>query len=237
MSAQWTLSVIKEIPDQPKSLPNCVSNILSTMELGSQNYSYNGAHYTSYYDYNSCDLVSVKPKYDFNNSYNALLSIANEIDSYGKEIDTLRNNKSRSSYEQDRAQNDYNTALTEKIANEEAGVYSTNENKKKIQNSRNTISQIDSQIELLTNKIESLRTNNESKTQALKQEYEKAQDGYRTAYLIYKFYVAILSLLFAIVVFSVLYKIYIKQKINNSPHAVIFSVATFAYGLVLLEIS
>lgn len=236
MSAQWTLSIIKEIPSQPKSLPTCISNILSTLELGGQNYSYNEANYTSYNNYNTCDLVSIKPKYDFTETYNSLLSIANKINSYGTEISTLRNERSRSSYEQDRAQNDYNTALTEKIANEEDGIYSTNENKEKIQNSRSTINQIDSQIGSLTNKIESLRSNNENKTQALKQEYEKAQDGYRTAYLLYKFYVAILSLLFAVIVFSILYKIYIKQKIDNSPHAIIFSVATFAYGLVLLEI-
>ena len=53
----------------------------------------------------------------------------------------------------------------------------------------------------------------------------------------YRLIVAVLSLAFAAIVFAVLYRIYIRQKIANSPHAVIFSVATFAYGLVLLQIT
>ncbi|EKE26721.1 MAG: hypothetical protein ACD_4C00180G0001, partial [uncultured bacterium (gcode 4)] len=66
---------------------------------------------------------------------------------------------------------------------------------------------------------------------------EIAEKDYKNAYMLYRIYVAILSFLFAITVFLILYKIYVKQKIKNSPQTIIFSVATFAYWLVLLQIS
>jgi hypothetical protein len=43
--------------------------------------------------------------------------------------------------------------------------------------------------------------------------------------------------LFSIIVFVILYRIYVKQKIKNSPNTIIFSIATFAYWLILLEIA
>ena len=40
MSAQWTLSIIREIPTQPNTVPNCVSNLLDVLKLNSSNYSF-----------------------------------------------------------------------------------------------------------------------------------------------------------------------------------------------------
>lgn len=48
--------------------------------------------------------------------------------------------------------------------------------------------------------------------------------------------IAILSLIFSGSVFIIFYRLYVRRKIENSPHTIIFSVATFAYGLVLLQI-
>ncbi len=49
-------------------------------------------------------------------------------------------------------------------------------------------------------------------------------------------FIALLSLAFSGLVFAVLYKMYVRRKLENSPHTIIFSVATFAYGLVLLQV-
>ncbi|MBX9808802.1 zinc ribbon domain-containing protein, partial [Candidatus Gracilibacteria bacterium] len=38
------------------------------------------------------------------------------------------------------------------------------------------------------------------------------------------------------ITFWLLYRFYVRYKLQNSPHTIIFSVATFAYGLILLQL-
>jgi hypothetical protein len=81
----------------------------------------------------------------------------------------------------------------------------------------------------LKSKIENIKSQYTTEISSLKQKLDQANKDYRNSYLLYKFYVALLSFLFSIIVFGILYKIYVKQKIKNSPLTIIFSVATFAY--------
>ena len=81
-----------------------------------------------------------------------------------------------------------------------------------------------------------MKTVNRAKVSDLKIQRDIAYDAYKQAYLLYKFIIAILSLLFSGMVFAVLYKLYLRYKRINSPHTVIFSVATFAYGIILLQV-
>ena len=237
MSAQWTLYIIREIPDQPKAIPTCISSLLSVFEVGSSNYSfYENQNSYAYNGYNTCDLVSNNPKYDFTNSYNSLLGSAQEINSYGEQLRNLENENSNLLRQKRDAQDDYNTALTEKIAREENGAIDKNEVKETLQNSKSQLESVEASIASVRAQIESIRTTHASQVEELKAQYKQAGELYHTAYLTYKLIVAILSLLFAVIVFSFLYRIYIVQKIKNSPHAIIFSVATFAYGLVLIQI-
>jgi len=82
-----------------------------------------------------------------------------------------------------------------------------------------------------------VKSQNKEKAGALREKIKQVESDYKNAYLLYKFYVATLSFLFAFVVLIVLYKFYVKYKKQNSPNTIIFSVATFAYGLILLQIS
>lgn len=70
----------------------------------------------------------------------------------------------------------------------------------------------------------------------LKNKRDVASAAYDRAVLVYRMIIALLSLLFSGLVFVVLYRMYVRRKINNSPHTIIFSVATFAYGIVLLQV-
>ncbi len=90
---------------------------------------------------------------------------------------------------------------------------------------------------MLKNKVTQIKSTRKGEVGVLRAKIAATTDEYRNAYLLYKFYIAILSFVFALLVFVVLYNLYIKQKIKNSPQTIIFSVATFAYGLILLEIS
>jgi hypothetical protein len=116
-------------------------------------------------------------------------------------------------------------------------LYDKNNIQQDIKNNRSEIINIDSQVDSLKSKVENIKSQYTTEIFSLKQKLDKANGDYRNSYLLYKFYVAILSFLFSIIVFGILYKIYVRQKIQNSPHTIIFSVATFAYGLVLLQIA
>ncbi len=78
---------------------------------------------------------------------------------------------------------------------------------------------------------------NKIKISDLKAIYEKAQSDYKHSYLMYKLYISLLSFIFSISVFLILYKLYVNKKSKNSPYTIIFSVAAFAYGLMLLEVT
>lgn len=235
MSAQWTLSIIKDIPERPTSIPNCIINLMNDFD-DKNGYYYNDT-YSYWKHYNECILISTNPKFDFSEEYNALETPQREINNLKKNLQDLESQKYQTESKGKTSQENYNTSLLENIANENAPIYNENEIQWNIEDSRTQIEAIETQIQATKNSIDTLRIRYNDIFNTLKREYKEAQDNYKTSYLIYRLYVALLSFLFAITVFVVLYKIYIKQKIKNSPHTIIFSVATFAYWLVLLQIS
>lgn len=233
-SAQWTLIIIKWLPNVPIHTPNCISNILNTFDEKN-----NDSYYTywDYYWYNDCQLVSTNPTFDFTNEYNTLSEDYKRIDTYKQNIQNLTSEKQSLEYNQRNTKNDYNTSLTEKIANENSWIYDRNWIQTNIQDNLYKIKEIDNKISENNKNIITLQYQHRQDIENLKIKFKKANDDYKTSYLLYRLYVAILSLIFSIIVFVVLYKIYVKQKIKNSPNTIIFSVATFAYWLILVQIS
>lgn len=239
VSAEWTLSIIKDIPERPTNIPYCINNMVSTFLDENKYNKYNS--YWNYwywnYWYNECQITSTNPKFDFNPEYSNLQAPFNEIIEINKNISNLKSQKSNLNYNERRNQQDYNTSLIEKIAWENSWLYDKNNIQQTIKNNRNEVVNIDNQISFLESKILEIKSQYTNEISNLKQKFDKANDDYRNSYLLYKFYIALLSFLFSIIVFTVLYKIYVKQKIKNSPYTIIFSVATFAYGLVLLQVA
>ncbi len=164
-SAQWSLSIIQGIPNRPEAVPSCVNQMIAVLDVDSQNNSpYNQYYYDtySYYDgygaYNDCNLNPVYPTYDLTVSYNSLKSTYDQVVSYRNEISTLESTKSNAQYKQNNAQLDYNTALTEKIAQENTGIYNTQTIQNDIENTRTQIDTSDIRINELKISIASLQS-------------------------------------------------------------------------------
>ena len=66
-SAEWSLSIIQNIPKIPTNVPYCVNNMLQIMDTKSD------LSYISYSSYDECALVSENPKFDFTTTYNSIL--------------------------------------------------------------------------------------------------------------------------------------------------------------------
>lgn len=239
-SAQWTLSIIKNIPTAPTSVPSCIIQVIDTFGVKHDTYASHGYDYTDYYGTNddySCPLTASHPTFDFTTEYTALKKPYESILQYEESLRELESKKNSLEYTQDSTQKDYDTALTEKIAGENDQVYGTQQVKTNLRTSRAQIATLGSQMAQIESSIQSLKSQYQSQAMALKGKADIVDDSYKTAYLLYRLYIALLSFVFAIIVFAILYKFYVKQKIKNSPHTVIFSVATFAYGLIILQIS
>ena len=240
MSAQWSLSIIKWIPSIPQNVPYCIENIVSVFDV-KNNINENNSYYYWWnfiYDNNTCsNLISTNPSFDFTSDYNKLLDPFKKISDYRNKIQTAESTKSSLEYTQNNTKQDYNTSLTEKIANENSGIYNKNQIQNDIKNNNSEISALENQITDYKAKISEINSQYKTDVENLITKINKTNEDYYTAYLIYRIYVAILSFLFSIVIFLVLYKIYVKQKIKNSPNTIIFSVATFAYWLILLQVA
>ena len=117
MSAQWTLSIIEGIPERPTAIPICVTSMVSNFEekniddLYYRSYNYNSS-------YNDCALTSTKPTFDFTVEYNSLVAPSEEINKHETTIQELQSKKQEAQYSQKNSQQDYNTSLAEKTANE-----------------------------------------------------------------------------------------------------------------------
>ncbi len=238
-TAQWTILVIKDIPDKPLQVPNCVTAVLNAFDIN--NTSYNiyqrySPNYSSYGWYNDCTLISSKPTFDLFREYETLRSPYEQLQSYSNNLSRLQSEKSNSQYRQNNSREDYNTALNEKMAQEWVGIYNGQQIQEDITTSRDQIVSIDTQITLLQKNIENLRAQYAWEVATLKAKQIDAEWAYKKTYLAYEMTIAILSLIFSGSVFIIFYRLYVRRKIENSPHTIIFSVATFAYGLVLLQI-
>ncbi len=73
-SAQWTLSIIKDIPTAPTGVPSCVVNVLDTFDIKHDSYTNHGYDYYDSYNRDSynCPLTAEKPRFDFTEEYTAL---------------------------------------------------------------------------------------------------------------------------------------------------------------------
>ncbi len=230
-SAEWSLSIIQNIPKIPTNIPYCVNNMVQVMDTK------NEISYNSYSSYEDCTLVSENPQFDFTRTYNTLLPWFKEIQDRETNISELESNKRDIEYKRSDSQSNYNTSLTEKIAWETDTAYNS-------QNERSNLRSFDTQIQSLQTSIEAekkaiwvIKQQYASWVHELKNQLEQAQDAYQTAYLQYRLIIAVLSFIFAILVFVLIYRLYVRQKLKNSPHTIIFSVATFAYWLIIIQIA
>lgn len=232
-TAQWTLSIIKDIPQRPMPVPTCISKLLSTFDQQNTNYTnyiYNDYSYSySYYGYNDCNLVSTNPEYDFTTQYNTLRVPYENIKSKSQEIAELESNKNNAQYRQNSNQQDYNTSLSERTAGEDRPIYDGQQIRNNIMSTRDTLTYLESQIQVLSTDIDTLKKQYAPQVSILKNQASIAESAYYRAQLVYRMTIALLSLFFAGAVFIVLYRLYVRRKIENSPHTIIFSVATFAY--------
>ena len=236
VSAQWTLEIINKIPKEPDTIPNCIKNILYKFEADdkeNEKYSYNYGEYWR----NDCDLSSENPKFNFEKEYWELSWAYENLNNITEEISNLESKKYRLEKEKWNSREDYNTSLTEKIAWENSWLYDKNKIQEEIKNSKAEVEQIDKKLKDLETEKNKIISENKAKISELKAVYEKVQSDYEHSYLMYKLYISLLSFIFSISVFLVLYKLYVNKKSKNSPYTIIFSVATFAYGLMLLEVT
>lgn len=242
-TAQWTLAIIQDIPERPKPVPTCVSTLLNLFEQ--ENPNYNSYYYSnsddfsygySYPGYNSCDLVSTNPEYDLTAAFVPLKAPYQTLKLKYQEISQLESEKNNSQSRQRNSQQDYNTSLSERTAGESNPLYNNQQIRNDITTTRDILANLEAQIQQIKSDIDTLKRQYAPQVSTLKNQSEIAQSGYYRANLMYRMFVAILSLFFAGAVFIILYRLYVRRKIENSPHTIIFSVATFAYGLVLLQI-
>jgi rRNA maturation protein Nop10 len=241
-TAQWSLSIIQDIPDRPTETPSCVDRMLSFFDRENssyRSYEYNSNSYDYGYGdgYNACNLQSLSnPRYDLTTAYNALLPQYREATTLAQSLSNLESEKSRLDSEKYNTQSNYNTALTEDIANRNNRVYDATTVASNLQDIEKKKQNIDSQIASTNASIDDIRSAVSSQVSTLRSETESAKSAYQRSYLWYRMIIALLSLLFTGIVFFLLYRLYMRYKLANSPHTVIFSVATFAYGLVLLQV-
>lgn len=148
-TAQWSLSIIKDIPDRPTETPYCVTEMLSA--FGEQE-SYNNDYYQ--YRYDNCDLIShSNPVYDYTAVYAPLLPKYNLIVSYRKQLSDLQSDYDAFQSKYRNSQRDYNTSLLEDIAVTPKKVYNTELNQKIITDNLKQEALFESQIKDLKTKI------------------------------------------------------------------------------------
>ncbi len=228
-SAQWTLNIIYHTVEKPTNIPYCIENLENELE-------YWDYYYSNVYDRN-CKIISFKnPKFNFTEEYNKLKQPYLKIRELNRQIEDLNNNIRSIDYNYRENQEKYKISLLEKIADEENKVYK----RKIIQNNLNSYSwkvpKYEQEKNQIKEKINYILDNNKETILSLHDKLKKAYDDYRVAYLWYKFKIALLSLIFISVVFSILYRFYTRLKTKNSPYSIIFSVAVFAYWLIFVQI-
>ena len=241
-SGQWTIGIIQNIPQRPQNLPYCISGIYEKFvyTYNSKGFSLEPSDYFPYgyrdYSQTDCQTTGIDPAYDMTKEYEQFKNLWIELDSLEKEISQIQSNVNSLESKKTSRKQEYDTSLLEDIAWNQQRMYNGSE-------IQNTLSADDQEIQTLKSQISQLESQYTQKLrenlqnfQGFRLKIESFQEDYRIEYLKYRFYVAILTLIFAGSVFFVLYKMYMRQKLKNSPHTIIFSFATFAYGLILLEI-
>lgn len=225
---QRTISIIQDIPDKPNKPPYCLDKVINTFE-NKNNHNYFDV--CSFYE-----LTSLHPKFDFTSEYNKIEDDYKKIINLKQDIDNLESTIKTKEIQLQNYQENYNTSLNEDIANEKDKVYDKKDIQDNIQKLYEDIESIKQNITLKESQIVSLINKNKNSIDNLKEKLKSTKKEYEKLYLVYKIYVALLSFVFTILVFTVVYKIYSRLKKENSPYSIIFSVASFAYGLLFLQV-
>lgn len=249
-TAQWSLSIISDIPTPPSPVPQCVKNAVANLDplydrYGNSHYLIGYSLYGSYSrysyrtDYPDCTeaLVSENPKFDFQADYAAIREDSEKISNAQSRIDSLRSDISTAEYRKNSSRTNYRDSLSEKTAGESGnGLYDPDKERSNIRSADLEIDGYKAEITKFEQEIANIRNLRAPDLTLIKDRIANAERAYATAANVYSLAIALLHLLFSGLVFFVLYRLYVQWKTKNSPHTIIASVATFAYGLILLQV-
>lgn len=225
-------------------MPNCISDIISLLDTKSTSPNYY-TDFTCYpnggrqFDYNAdmtqAALVGDKPVFDLREDYAKLLPAAKEIRSVFQEREPIQAQIDRIEGVVNTQRDQYNTALEEKEAAVKP-VYNPADTAATLAASEESLQPLLKEVAKYNTEIAALRKENTESITALKAKVKAIGMAYDTAYRWWTLKVDLLSFLFVGLVFSLLYALYSRFKKDNSPHTIIFTVATFAYGVLLLQV-
>lgn len=249
-TAQWSLSIISGIPTPPSPIPQCVKNAVSNLDPNYDQYaeSYYRIGYEFYgtdrrysysQEYPDCgeSLVSENPKFDFRADYASIKGDSEKVTNVQTRISELNSSVSQAEYRKNSSRTDYRDSLSEKTAGESKnGLYDPAKGRTDILAADAEIAGYRAEIARLEKEISDVRAQRAPDLTLVKDRIANADRAYATASNFHSLAVAALHLFFSGLVFFVLYRLYVQWKSANSPHTVIASVATFAYGLVLLQV-
>lgn len=230
-TSQWTINIIQDIPDKPQDLPFCIERMINTFE--NKNY---WNYYSNNLECSNYELISSKPKYDFTSEYDKLINDYKNITELKQELNDLERKKENIENNISNTNKNYDTSLTEDIANEDNKIYDKWSIQYKLQELYDDLEKNKNLINDKENQITNLIDKNSVVISKLRGKIERVEKEYDKAYLVYRIYIAILSFIFSIIIFLIVYKLYSKLKKENSPYSIIFSVASFAYGFILLQV-
>lgn len=218
----WSLNIISDILDRPERPSYELQKIVDILDKEGKN------DYISDYEINNeIDFSDENLQKNFEKA-KIILKNLGEISSEKNNFETEIIN---TQYHLKNLEQDYELALTEKIANVSDNI---DKIKEKIDFEKEKIKNLDLKISELDKKIFSIKSENFELYEIFFKENENQLKKYEKDYLIFKLTRAILSLLFVLTFFLIFNYFYVKHKIKNSPFTIIFSVASFAYSLVLL---
>lgn len=220
----WSLSIISWIIDYPKYPSYELQNVVSNLNPERNDV------YKDYYNYEetfeTTDAV-------LQEKYTKGKEISSQIIKLFEEKESVEYDIRDKKYLIENLEKQYTISLTEKIADVSNNA---SDLKESIKLHKEELLKLEKQVENYDSKINLLKNENNQLFLDLNKEYEKQQKNYKINLLLYKLYNAILSLVFVWILFFVSYHFYVKTKTKNHPYAIIFSVATFAYGLMFLKV-
>lgn len=225
-TAIYSLSVIEDFFELPKRSNRELENLVNNLNPESEN-----VFSTNYYGYYGNYFDEQEINLEISSAFTRGNVIMNEIKRLDSRLDSLYVQLKNLEVKYSRWNEDYKIALTEKIAGVADEV---SEIKNSQNNNRDEVSRVNEEISELKKQILDLKIQNTDTYEILKWELERQQQKYKKDSLIYEISVKLTSLLFVGIIFGILFKIYSNLKTHNSSYTIIFSVATFAYGLILL---
>lgn len=219
-----SLSLINDFFEKAKKPNSNLQNIVNTLDFKWENI------YSDYY-YNSTSYFEQEIDEETWKEISKASNIFKKIENLNYEKDIISQKIFEVEEKNRKLQKEYEISLTEKIA-------WVSDESQKIKDEINQNQKDISDFEIKKTKVEedifTLKKENSTLYEKLKTAFEKQNEKYKNDALVYKISVKATSFLFIFVIFLVLFKIYSRLKSKNSSYTIIFSVATFAYGLILV---